>query len=105
MPAGPANANHVPASYPGTPDSATVGRFGSRGMRFGVAAATPNRIPRLPNLPTVAESGVPGYEAGTWFALAGPAGMPREVTYSIYNEVKKVLNEPSFKERYIDKQW
>ena len=70
-----------------------------------VAAATPNRIPRLPDLPTVAESGVPGYEAGTWFALAGPAGMPREVTYAIYSEVSKVLHEPAFKERYIDKQW
>jgi tripartite-type tricarboxylate transporter receptor subunit TctC len=70
-----------------------------------IAAATPARIPRLPELPTVAESGVPGYEAGTWFALAGPAGMPREVTYAIYAEVAKVLHEPAFKERYIDKQW
>src|SRR5438874_8918739 len=70
-----------------------------------VAAATPNRIPRLPDLPTVAESGVPGYEAGTWFALAGPAGMPREVTYAIYGEGQKVLNEPAFKEKYIDRQW
>jgi tripartite-type tricarboxylate transporter receptor subunit TctC len=70
-----------------------------------IAAATPARIARLPSLPTVAESGVPGYEAGTWFALAGPAGMPREVTYAIYNEVRKVLNEPAFRERYIDKQW
>src|SRR5438105_7367256 len=70
-----------------------------------LAAATPTRIPRLPQLPTVAESGVPGYEAGTWFALAGPAGMPREVTYAIYADVNKVLHEPAFKERYIDKQW
>ena len=70
-----------------------------------IAAATPNRISRLPELPTVAESGVPGYEAGTWFALAGPAGMPREVTYAIYGEVKRVLNEPAFKDKYIDKQW
>src|SRR5207248_6004364 len=70
-----------------------------------IAAATPNRIPRLPDLPTVAESGVPGYEAGTWFALAGPAGMPRDVTYAIYGEVKKVLSEPAFKEKYIDRQW
>jgi tripartite-type tricarboxylate transporter receptor subunit TctC len=70
-----------------------------------IAAATPKRIPKLPDLPTVAESGVPGYEAGTWFALAGPAGMPREVTYAIYNEVKKVLNDPAFKEKYIEKQW
>ena len=70
-----------------------------------IAAATPTRIARLPDLPTVAESGVPGYEAGTWFALAGPAGMPREVTYAIYAEVKKVLQEPAFKERYIERQW
>jgi tripartite-type tricarboxylate transporter receptor subunit TctC len=70
-----------------------------------IAAATPKRIAKLPDLPTVAESGVPGYEAGTWFALAGPAGMPRDVTYAIYNEVKKVLNEPAFKEKYIEKQW
>src|SRR5207253_8375060 len=41
-----------------------------------IAAATPSRIERLPNLPTVAESVAPGYEAGTWFALVGPAGMP-----------------------------
>jgi tripartite-type tricarboxylate transporter receptor subunit TctC len=70
-----------------------------------IAAATPKRIAKLPDLPTVAESGVPGYEAGTWFALAGPAAMPREVTYAIYNEVKKVLNEPAFREKFIDKQW
>ncbi len=36
-----------------------------------IATATPNRVPRLPDLPTIAESGVPGFEAGTWFALAG----------------------------------
>ena len=70
-----------------------------------IAAATPARIPRLPDLPTVAESGAPGYEAGTWFALAGPAGMPREVTYAIYADVRKVLQDPGFKERNIDKQW
>jgi tripartite-type tricarboxylate transporter receptor subunit TctC len=70
-----------------------------------IAAATPERIARLPELPTIAESGVPGYEAGTWFALAGPAGMPREVTYAIYNEVKRVLNEPAFREKYLDRQW
>ena len=70
-----------------------------------IAAATKERIERLPNLPTVAESGVPGYEAGTWFALVGPAGMPREVTQAIHRDVTKVLNEPAFKERYVAKQW
>jgi len=70
-----------------------------------IAAATRERIPRLPELPTVSESGVPGYDAGTWFALAGPAGMPRELTHAIYGAVKSVLYEPAFKEKYIDKQW
>jgi tripartite-type tricarboxylate transporter receptor subunit TctC len=70
-----------------------------------IAAATRERIPRLPELPTVSESGVPGYDAGTWFALAGPAGMPRELTHAIYGAVRNVLYEPAFKERYIDKQW
>ena len=70
-----------------------------------IAAATPNRIPRLPDLPTIAESGVPGYEAGTWFALAGPANMPREVTHAIYDKVKSVLNEPAFRQKYIEQQW
>jgi tripartite-type tricarboxylate transporter receptor subunit TctC len=70
-----------------------------------LAAATRERIARLPDLPTVRESGVPGYDAGTWFALAGPAGMPRELTHAIYDAVKNVLHEPAFKEKYIDKQW
>jgi tripartite-type tricarboxylate transporter receptor subunit TctC len=70
-----------------------------------LAAATRERIARLPDLPTVSESGVAGYEAGTWFALAGPAGMPREATHALYGEVKKVLNEPAFKEKYVEKQW
>jgi len=70
-----------------------------------IAAATPHRIPRLPDLPTVAESGVPNFEAGTWFCLIGPAGIPRDITYAIYNDVKKIMSEPAFRERSIDKQW
>ena len=70
-----------------------------------IAAATRERIPRLPDLPTVAESGVPGYDAGTWFALAAPAGIPREITQAVYAAVRNVLHEPAFKEKYIDKQW
>jgi len=53
----------------------------------------------------VSESGAAGYEAGTWFALVGPAGLPREVTHALYADVKKVLNEPAFKEKYVEKQW
>jgi tripartite-type tricarboxylate transporter receptor subunit TctC len=70
-----------------------------------IAAATANRIAGLPDLPTVAESGVPCYSAGTWFALAGPAGMPREIAARIHGEVMKILNDPVFRERNVTKQW
>jgi tripartite-type tricarboxylate transporter receptor subunit TctC len=70
-----------------------------------IAAATPRRIDRLPELPTVAESGAPGYEAGTWFALVGPAGMPRELVNAVYGDVMKVLNDPAFRDKYVTAQW
>jgi tripartite-type tricarboxylate transporter receptor subunit TctC len=70
-----------------------------------VAAATAQRIPRLPELPTVAESGVPGYEAGTWFALVGPAGIPGNVVAKIYADTLKALDEPAFRDAYVTKQW
>jgi tripartite-type tricarboxylate transporter receptor subunit TctC len=70
-----------------------------------VAAATAQRIPGLPDLPTVAESGVPGYEAGTWFALVGPPAMPRETAAKIYVDTVKILADPAFREQYVTRQW
>jgi|SRR5882672_485036 len=70
-----------------------------------VAAATAQRIAGLPDLPTIAESGVPGYEAGTWFALVGPAGIPREVIAKIYADTAKILADPGFREQYVTRQW
>ena len=70
-----------------------------------VAAATAQRIPALPDLPTVAESGVPGYEAGTWFALMGPAGIPREIVAKIYADTSRILGNAAFREQYVSKQW
>jgi tripartite-type tricarboxylate transporter receptor subunit TctC len=70
-----------------------------------VAAATAQRIPRLPDLPTIAESGVPGYEAGTWFALVGPPAMPRDVVAKIYADTANTLADPAFREQYVTRQW
>lgn len=82
-----------------------LAQFVQSGRIRMLATTAARRIPSLPDLPTIAESGIPGYEAGTWFALAGPAGMPREVTYAIYEQVKRVLNEPALREKLIEKQW
>ena len=70
-----------------------------------VAAATAQRIVGLPDLPTIAESGVPGYEAGTWFALVGPPAMPRDVVTRIYADTAKILADPGFREQYVTRQW
>ena len=70
-----------------------------------VAAATAQRIPGLPDLPTVAESGVPGYEAGTWFGLMGPAGVPKSIVAKIHADTLKTLDDPAFRDTYVTKQW
>ena len=69
-----------------------------------IAAATPQRIPRLPELPTIAESGVPGYEGGTWFGLFGPAGLARDTAISLHADTAKVLSEPAFRDQFT-RQW
>ena len=70
-----------------------------------IATAMAERIPALPNLPTVAESGVPGFEAGTWFGLMGPPAMSREIVAKIYGDATTVLGNPSFREQNMTKQW
>ena len=62
------------------------------------------RSPQLPNSPTVDESGVPGYEANTWFGLAAPGGTPRDVVMKINAEVGKILAEPAFQQRIMAPQ-
>ena len=55
----------------------------------------------LPNIPTIAEAGVPGYDMSTWYGLVGPANMPTAVLKILSNAVTQTVNEPEFKERLI----
>jgi tripartite-type tricarboxylate transporter receptor subunit TctC len=61
------------------------------------------RVAALPNTPTVAET-VPGYEATTWFGLATTAGTPRDIVMKINSEVRKVLADPAFQQRFMAPQ-
>jgi tripartite-type tricarboxylate transporter receptor subunit TctC len=56
-----------------------------------VAVAHPKRLARLPNVPTTAEAGLPGYELASWFGLAAPAGTPAEIINRVNVEVVKAL--------------
>ena len=64
---------------------------------LGVTSA--QRSPAAPNIPTLAESGLPQFEATSWFALLGPAGMSRDVQLRINAETIKVLAMPDVKEK------
>ncbi len=57
------------------------------------------RSPQVPDLPTVAEAGVPGYEASTWFAVMAPAGTPAEIVRKFNGEINAVLKLPDVVER------
>jgi tripartite-type tricarboxylate transporter receptor subunit TctC len=61
----------------------------------------PTRSPIAADLPTVAESGVPGYEVMVWFGLVAPAGTPREVIAKLNAEVLKILAMPDVRERFL----
>ena len=64
------------------------------------------RLPQLPEFPTTAESGkIPGYVAGTWFGMAVTAGTPRPIVDKINADVRAVMAEPAFKERFIERQF
>jgi tripartite-type tricarboxylate transporter receptor subunit TctC len=63
----------------------------SAGKLRAIAVTTTKRLPALPDVPTIAESGVPGYEAVLWHGLIGPKGVPKEVVERINAEITKAL--------------
>jgi len=68
------------------------------GRLRGLAVTSSKRSAVMPDLPTVAESGVPGYEAGTWYGVLAPAGTPRPVVQRLHAGVVKALALPDVKE-------
>lgn len=58
------------------------------------------RAPIAPNIPTLAEAGVPGFNAVQWFGVAAPAGTPHEVIATLYAAITKALNDPKVREQY-----
>ncbi len=65
----------------------------------GLAVTSAQRSPAAPNIPTIAESGIPGFEATSWFGLYGSPGIPRDVQMRINAETLKVMAMPDVKEK------
>jgi tripartite-type tricarboxylate transporter receptor subunit TctC len=72
------------------------------GKLRALATTGARRDPTLPDLPTVAEAGVPGYESGVWFGLAVPAGTPKDIVAKIAAEAVKGTRSPDFVKRMTE---
>ncbi|MEZ5643710.1 MAG: tripartite tricarboxylate transporter substrate binding protein [Burkholderiaceae bacterium] len=64
-----------------------------------IAVTTAKRSPELPDVPTIAEAGVPGYEATSWFGLFASAGTPAPIVAQLNKALVKVLNQPDVKKQ------
>jgi tripartite-type tricarboxylate transporter receptor subunit TctC len=66
-----------------------------------LAVCSPKRLPNLPDVPAVSET-LPGYEIATWYGLAGPAKMPREIVLRLNAEIQAILKQPDIAKRLQD---
>ena len=71
------------------------------GKLRALAITSAKRFPTLPQLPTVAESGVPGYESISWAGVAVPAGTPKEIVARLNSEIVKIVRAPDIRERFL----
>jgi len=92
-------AGHVPLTAANILSTLPLVRSG-RVRAYGVTSA--KRASGAPDIPTIAEAGVPGYEAVTWFGLLAPAGTPREIVTRLHADVVRALQDPVVKKRFID---
>jgi tripartite-type tricarboxylate transporter receptor subunit TctC len=81
--------------------SAVIGNVKAGSLR-ALAVTSAQRAATAPEIPTVAEAALPGFEAATWFALVAPAGTPREIVRRLNTEVTQVVTQPDVRQRFAD---
>jgi tripartite-type tricarboxylate transporter receptor subunit TctC len=58
-------------------------------------------VSQFPELPTIAESGIPGYQAISWFGLFAPTGTPASIVRTVNADVQHILSDPTFQEKFL----
>ena len=81
--------------------SVVTGQVKSGALR-ALAVTSPKRAPGLPDVPTLAESGVQGADVETWFGLTAPAATPREIVQRLNAEVRRALAAPDLQQRFAE---
>ena len=78
----------------------SIGPHAKAGRVRGLGVSSPQRAAQFPDIPTIAEAGVPGYETNSWGGVIGPARLPPEVLSRLVSEIRKALAAPAVLERY-----
>jgi tripartite-type tricarboxylate transporter receptor subunit TctC len=81
--------------------SAVIGNVKAGSLR-ALAVTGAQRAATAPEIPTVAEAALPGFDAATWFALVAPAGTPREIVRRLNGEVTQIVTQPDVRQRFAD---
>ncbi len=76
--------------------------YARQGRLRGLAVTGAQRSPAAPDMPTVAESGVPGYEVTTWYGVSAPAKTPKPLVDRLHNEILRALKSPDLQARFKD---
>jgi tripartite-type tricarboxylate transporter receptor subunit TctC len=89
-------SGEIESAFPTMP---TVIQYVKDGRVRGLGVTTLKRVQAMPNVPSIAEAGLPGYESTQWFGVLAPAGTPRPIIDRLNQEIVRVLNLPDIKER------
>jgi tripartite-type tricarboxylate transporter receptor subunit TctC len=92
-------AGQIPVGFQGLGTVAALVRGGQ--LRL-IGVATKNRLPQFPDVPTVSESGLPGFLFSSWFAILAPAGTPKPILARLNAEVQKALSDPQIRRKLED---
>src|SRR5258707_9077719 len=84
-------SGQIPVGFQGLGTVAALVRGNSLKL---IGVTTPNRLPQFPDVPTVSESGLPGFTFNSWFAILAPAGTPKEIIARLNADVLKAVADP-----------
>lgn len=76
-------------------------QYARSGRMRAIGVSTPKRSPGLPDVPTIAEQGVSGYEMSTWHSICAPRGTPSAVIERLNREIVAIMNAPDVRERFL----
>ena len=91
-------AGHVPVLFS---DPASVLPLIREGKLLGLAVSSMTRLPSAPEIPPIAEAGVPGFEAVAWLTIVAPANTPKEIVTRLHTELKSIVALPEIQQQMV----